>query len=240
MNPVLLMERRDDVLWLTLHRPEVLNAVNLEMRDALWEAFCLAGEDPTLRCLVLRGAGERAFSAGADIGEFGTAPGFVRAREARRERDLWWRLITLPVPTVAAVQGWALGAGCEMASMCDVRIASDDARLGLPEVTLGYIPSAGGTQLVSRLLPPAEALAMVLSGEPLSAKRALELGLVDRVVPGAELEAETERMAARLAALPRPFVRALRPTLWDGAEGACEAALRREAARACTLLAGGH
>ena len=133
---------KDDggVARLTLSRPEVLNAVNLQMRDELWSAFEAFRDDPDARVLILRGGG-RAFSAGADISEFGTTPSFVEARRARHERDLWGLLLHLSKPTIAAVHGHALGAGCEMSLLCDLRVASDDAQFGLPEVSLGYIPS---------------------------------------------------------------------------------------------------
>ena len=145
-------EKDGGVVRVALNRPEVLNAVNLQMRDDLWEAFCAVRDDPDARVLVLRGEG-KAFSAGADIGDFGTAPSLVEARRARRERDLWALLLHLPKPTIAAVHGYALGAGCEMSLLCDLRVAAEDARFGLPEVGLGYVPSAGGTQTLPRTVP---------------------------------------------------------------------------------------
>ena len=186
------------VARLTLDRPEVLNAVNLQMRDELWTAFEAFRDDPDARVLILRGAGS-AFSAGADISEFGTAPSYVESRRARRERDLWGLLLHLPKPIIAAVHGYALGAGCEMSLLCDLRVASEDARFGLPEVSLGYIPSAGGTQTLPRIIPPGVALGMILSGDPIDAAEALRLGLVHRVVPGDELDAAAGAWARTLA-----------------------------------------
>ena len=191
---------KDDagVARLTLRRPDVLNAVNLQMRDELWSAFEAFRDDPDARVLILRGGG-RAFSAGADISEFGTTPSFVEARRARHERDLWGLLLHLSKPTIAAVHGHALGAGCEMSLLCDLRVASDDAQFGLPEVSLGYIPSAGGTQTLPRTIPPGVALSMILSGDPIDAREAYRLGLVQRVVPRDQLDSAADAWARTLA-----------------------------------------
>src|SRR3990170_2418940 len=132
-EPTVLYEKREGVAWVTLNRPRSLNAINLEMRDALWDIATAVRDDPDVRVAVFRGAGERAFSAGADITEFGTAPSYVESRRARRQRDLWALILSLEVPLIAALHGYALGAGIELAMCCDLRIASDDARLGLPE-----------------------------------------------------------------------------------------------------------
>lgn len=183
---------------LTLNRPDVLNAVNLHMRDELWEALQAFRDDPDARVLVLHGEGS-AFSAGADISEFGTAPSYVESRRARHERDLWDLLLHLPKPTIAAVHGYALGAGCEMSLLCDLRVASDDARFGLPEVGLGYIPSAGGTQTLPRTIPPGVAMHMILSGDPIGAQEAHRLKLVHRVVPRDGLDAAADGWARTLA-----------------------------------------
>jgi enoyl-CoA hydratase/3-hydroxypropionyl-coenzyme A dehydratase len=189
------------VVRLTLNRPEKLNAVNLAMRDALWSAFEAFRDDPDARVLVLRGAG-RAFCAGADLSEFGTAPSYVEARRARRERDLWGLMLSLPKPLIAAVHGHALGAGLEMSLLCDLRVAAEDAEFGLPEVGLGYVPSAGGTQTLPRTIAPGVAMHMILSGDAIGAAEAYRLGLVHRVVPRDELDAAADGWAATLAARP--------------------------------------
>jgi enoyl-CoA hydratase/carnithine racemase len=209
MNPfqTIIFDKQGEVAWLTLNRPQVLNAVNLQMRDELWTAIEAARDDPDLRVLIIKGAGERAFSAGADISEFGTAPSVVEARRARRERDLWGLMLSLPLPLLAAIHGFALGAGCEMSMCCDLRIASEDARFGLPEVSLGYIPSAGGTQLLPRTISPGVAMGMVLSGDAIDANEALRLGLVQRVVPRDRLYPEAEALARTLAARPAEALR---------------------------------
>lgn len=186
------------VARLTLNRPDVLNAVNLRMRDELWGALHAFRDDPDARVLVLRGTG-RAFSAGADIAEFGTAASYVEARRARRERDLWGFLSQLTKPLIAAIHGYALGAGLEMSLLCDLRVASDDARLGLPEVGLGYIPSAGGTQTLPRTIAPGVARQMILSGDPVDAAEGYRLGLVHRVVARNGLDAAADEWARALA-----------------------------------------
>ena len=198
-EPLVLAERERDTVWLTLNRPQQLNAVDIRMRDELWSLLTLLGEDPTVRVAVLRGAGDRAFSAGADITEFGSAPSYMEARDARLGRDLWGLMSRLPVPMIAAIHGFALGAGLEMALLCDLRVASEDARFALPEVTLGYIPSAGGTQSLPRHTALGEALRMVTSGEQLDAARAHEIGLVHAVVPRERLEPTARAWAERLA-----------------------------------------
>lgn len=211
-----LLHRDGDVVWLTLDRPVRLNAVSMAMRDQLWSALCLLRDDPTVGAAVIRGAGDRAFSAGADIAEFGTAPSLIAAREARRDRDVWGLMAALPVPLVAAIHGFAYGAGLEMALYCDLRVAAEGALLALPEVTLGYIPSAGGTQTIARTVGRSEALRMVTTGEAVSAGEALDRGLVHAVVPGEALEATARDWAIRLATLPRAAVRAAKRAVVEG------------------------
>ncbi len=198
-DTTLLFEKREGVAWLTLNRPRSLNAINMRMRDELWDAATAVRDDPDVRVAVFKGAGVRAFSAGADITEFGTAPSYVESRRARRQRDLWGLILSLDKPLIAAIHGYALGAGVELALCCDLRIASDDARLGLPEVGLGYIPSAGGTQTLPRHVPPGVAMQMALTGDPIDAATALRYGLVQRVVPRERLHEEAESLARMLS-----------------------------------------
>ena len=228
-------DREGDVLWLTLNRPDRLNAVHLAMRDELWAMFELIGLDPTIRAVVVRGAGDRAFSTGADILEFGTAPSYLAARDARLQRDLWGRVSTLPAPLVAAIHGFAYGAGLEMSMYCDLRVAAEDARFALPEVALGYIPSAGGTQTVPRHIPRSDALLMATSGEPIDAARAFEAGLVHAVVPRADLEATARTWAQRLASLPAEAIRATKRAVIEGMEVPLAHGLRVERALAASV-----
>lgn len=236
-SPLLFEKTAGGIAWLTLNRPEVLNAVNMAMRDELWAAFEAVRDDPEIRVAVLRGAGERAFSAGADISEFGSAPSFVEARRARHDRDVWGLMLAITKPLVAAIQGFAYGAGCEMSLCCDLRIAAADASFALPEVTLGYIPSAGGTQLLPRTVHPAVAREMILGGEPIDAERALAIGLVTHVVPRERLTAESERIAMALAARPPRALAAAKEAMRRGADMPLEQALALEALVASRLCA---
>ena len=198
MFDTLLYDKQDGIAWITLNRPDVLNAINMRMRDELWEVVQAVRDDPEVLVAIFRGAGERAFSAGADISEFGTAPSYVESRRARRQRDLWGLMLSLEKPLIAAIHGYALGAGIELPMCCDLRIASEDARLGLPEVSLGYIPSAGGTQTLPRHIPPGVAMHMILTGDPIDAQAALRHRLVQRVVPRQRLYQEAEALARTL------------------------------------------
>ena len=224
----LLFEKHDGIAWLTLNRPAVHNAVNLAMRDELWTALHAVRDDPDVRVAVFRGAGDRAFSAGADISEFGTAPSIVEARAARAQRDTWGLMLSLDKPLIAALHGYAYGAGLELALCCDLRIASEDATFALPEVKLGYIPSAGGTQLLPRTIPPGVARELIFAGEPIDAKRALALRLVSRVVPRGRLYDEAAALAAHIAALPQAAVRGARDAIRRGADLPLDDALRLE------------
>ena len=197
------------VATITLNRPERLNAINMAMRDLLWEYLQACQDHPDVRAICFRGEG-RSFSAGADISEFGTAPSLWESRRARHERDVWGLLLSLPVPLVARLHGYCFGAGLELPLCCDVRVAAEDTRFGLPEVTLGYIPSAGGTQTLPRTIPPGAAADLILTGEPVGTEEGLRWGLISRAVPEAELDAAVEEELGRL--LSEPFEPS-RPTL---------------------------
>ncbi len=225
----------DGVGVITLNRPEALNAINLVMRDELWAFAQAARLDPDVRALVFRGEGPRAFSAGADIAEFGTAPSLHQAREARRQRDLWALLEELPLPAIAALHGFCFGAGIELPLYCDLRIAAADTRIGLPEVTLGYIPSAGGTQLLPRLAPPAIARGLILGGEPIDTTQALNWGIVHRVVAADQLDAAVLRIAERLASADPALVAGVKRSLRRGLDLPLSAAIRQDALTARRL-----
>lgn len=193
------------VATITLARPERLNAINMAMRDLLWTYLEACRDLPDLGAVVFRGDG-RAFSAGADISEFGSSPSIIDSRRARHQRDVWGLLLSLPVPTIARMHGYCFGAGLELPLCCDTRVASDDATFALPEVSLGYIPSAGATQTLPRTVPPGAAAAMILSGEPIDATAALRWGLVSRVVHGAGLDEAVEDVVAAALANPGAFM----------------------------------
>ena len=183
---------------ITLNRPRVLNAYNIQMRDDLYEALTAVADDPQIRVLLIAGAGDRAFCAGADLTEFGTAPSQVIARQVRWERDVWGILLSLPIPTIAALHGYVLGSGMEIALCCDLRIASEDTILGLPEASLGFIPAAGATQTLPRAAGLSQALHMLLTTQRIDAVQALETGLVIEVVPGKGLMKRCEAIAGGL------------------------------------------
>ncbi|MCH8919390.1 MAG: enoyl-CoA hydratase/isomerase family protein [Chloroflexi bacterium] len=238
MFDTLLYDKQDGIAWITLNRPQVLNAINMRMRDELWDVMHAVRDDPEVRVVIFKGAGERAFSAGADISEFGTAPSYVESRRARRQRDLWGLMLSLEKPLIAAIHGYALGAGIELPMCCDLRIASEDARLGLPEVSLGYIPSAGGTQTLPRHIPPGVAMHMILTGDPIDAQAALRYGLVQRVVPRQRLYPEAEALARTLMSRGPLALRLAKRAVLEGldlplAEGL--ALERRLAARALAV-----
>ncbi len=218
-NTLIYEKAADGIAWLTLNRPDVLNAINMAMRDSLWDTMHAMRDDPDVRVVIFRGAGDRAFSAGADISEFGTAPSYVEARRARRERDLWGFMLSLDrVIMIAAIHGYALGAGIELSMCCDIRLASEDARIGLPEVSLGYIPSAGGTQTLPRHVPPGIAMQMIPTGDPIDATTALRYGLVQRVVPRERLYGEAESLAREVLRNGPEAVRLAKRAVLEGAE----------------------
>ena len=194
----IIYDKYNGLACITLNRPEALNAYNIRMRDELYEVLGAVGDDPEVEVVILKGAGEKAFCAGADLTEFLTAPAPVFARKARFERDVWGRFLSIEQPVIAALHGYVLGSGIEMSLCCDIRIAADDAQFGLPEPGLGIIPAAGGSQTLPRVIGVAAALEMLMSGRWLNAEEALRLKLVNRVVPYAGLLVEAEEFAARI------------------------------------------
>jgi len=194
----LIYEKTDGIAWVTLNRPERLNALSVQMRDDLFEVESALRDDPEVQVVIFKGAGDRAFCAGADLTEFGSAPSPVIARQVRWERDVWGRLVSLPKPMIAAVHGFCLGSGLELSMTCDLRVTSDDARFGLPEVGLGIIPAAGGSQTMPRIVGRGRALEIILTGDLIDAQEAYRIGLVNRVVPRADLYPTAEALARRI------------------------------------------
>lgn len=196
----LLVEQADAVALLTINRPRVLNALNTPTLEELALALQACQRDASIRAVILTGAGEKAFVAGADINELAAltpAAGKEHARAGQRVLDL---VEQLGKPVIAAVNGFALGGGCELAMACTLRIAADTARFGQPEINLGIVPGYAGSQRLPRLVGRGRALELLLTGEMISAQRAYEIGLVNRVVPAADLLPEARRLAAGLAA----------------------------------------
>ncbi|MGB7297436.1 MAG: enoyl-CoA hydratase-related protein [Candidatus Aminicenantales bacterium] len=194
----LLVKKGDGVGWITINRPEKLNAMNIETIEELRVAFREFGDDPEVRAVILTGAGEKAFVAGADISEFIHLDAEKGREYARRGQELTTTIENFPKPVIAAINGYALGGGTEFALACHVRIASENARLGQPEVKLGIIPGYGGTQRLSRLVGKGQAMEMILSGRIVEATEAREAGLVNKVVPAAELLSAAEAMAKEM------------------------------------------
>ena len=190
----LLVEQRQHVIYVTLNRPVALNALNTTLRRDLKQCFTDLQADPDVRVVVITGAG-RAFCAGADIKEWREPTSVVEDREDRVRFNFWHAMSRCEAPIIAAINGYALGGGCELAMCCDMRMASDQAQLGLTEVTLGIIPGGGGTQRLPRLVGRGKALELILTGRRIDAPEALRLGLVEQVVPHDQLKAAVEDLA---------------------------------------------
>ena len=216
---------------LTVHRPDKLNALNVATLDALHAAFDAAAEDPSVRAVVLTGSGAKAFVAGADIAEMnGLTP--VQGRDfSLRGQRMMRRIEKLPKPVIAMVNGFALGGGLELAMSCHLRIAADTAKVGQPEINLGLIPGFGGTQRLLRLAGRAATLELCLAGAPIDAARALQFGIVNQVVPAAELEAETMKLAQQLANAAPLALRGILDCINVGGECGIEEGLEYESAQ---------
>ena len=216
---------------ITVDRPDKLNALNAATLDALLVAFEQAAEDPAVRVVVLTGAGSKAFVAGADIAEMaGLRP--VEGRDfSLRGQRLMRRIETLPKPVIAMVNGFALGGGLELAMACHLRIAADTAKLGQPEINLGLIPGFGGSQRLLRLAGRAATLELCLLGTPIDAARALQLGIVNRVIAAADLDAETMKIAEQLAQAAPLALRGTLDAVNVGGECGIEEGLQYETAQ---------
>jgi enoyl-CoA hydratase len=199
-DEVVLVERDGGVLVLTINRPKVLNALNAETLDALGRAIDAARDDANVRVVVITGAGDRGFVAGADINELAAQTPVSGREHARRGQALFDRIERLGKPVIAAINGFALGGGCELAMACTLRIAADTAKLGQPEINLGLIPGYAGSQRLPRLVGRGRALDLLLNGNPIAADEAYRIGLVNKVVPAADLMAESRALAQALAA----------------------------------------
>jgi len=192
-------ELADGIATITLNRPAVHNAMNERMREELTACFGELARSEDARVVVVTGVGERAFSAGADIREFVAPQVPVRYRDGRRRVDFRAVMDRCPQPIIAAIRGFALGGGLELALACDIRIAGEDSQLGLTEVNLAIIPGGGGTQRLPRLVGRGKALEMILTGGRIDAREALRIGLVERVVPATEVLSSAQALARTLA-----------------------------------------
>ncbi|HEY0384802.1 MAG TPA: enoyl-CoA hydratase-related protein [Pyrinomonadaceae bacterium] len=194
----LLVERRNRVAIITINRPDKRNALNIQTRTEGALALEELADDESVGVVVFTGAGDKAFIAGADIGEFAGRTALTQ-REVMLGRSLFTAIDSFPKPVIAMINGYCLGGGCELALCCDLRIASETASFGQPEINLGIIPGGGGTQRLTRLVGEGKAMEMILTGDILDARTAFNLGLVNLVVPAADLEAKTMEIASRIA-----------------------------------------
>jgi enoyl-CoA hydratase/carnithine racemase len=196
----ILLEKKNAIAYVTVNRPKVLNALNMATMEELGTAFLDIRNDTSIRVAILTGAGEKAFVAGADIGELAKQDAVSGKEYAHRGQAVLDLIENLGKPVIARINGFALGGGCELALACTMRLASDNAKLGQPEVKLGIIPGYGGTQRLPRLVGKGLAMQMVLSGEMISAQEAHRMGLVNEVTPAAELVPRAEALAAKIIA----------------------------------------
>lgn len=227
----LLIHDADGIRTIAIHRPDKLNALNAATLDALDAAFAEAASDDAIRVVVLTGSGPKAFVAGADIAEMNTLTPVQGRDFSLCGTRMMRRVERLSKPVIAMVNGFALGGGLELAMSCHLRIAADTARVGQPEINLGLIPGFGGTQRLLRLCGRAATLELCLTGTPITADRALQLGIVNRVVPAAQLEAETMKLAAQLAASAPLALRGMLDCVNVGGECGIEEGLEYEAAQ---------
>lgn len=232
---VVVYEKREAVGFITLNRPGALNVYNMRMRDELFQVLAAVRDDPDVRVAVLRGAGEKAFCAGADLTEFLTAPSPAIARRVRWERDVWGLFLGIEKPLIAALHGYVLGSGVEMALCCDIRIASEEARFGVPETGLGIIPAAGGSQTLPRAVGSGAGLELLLAGRWVRAQEARRLRLVNRVVPREDLWPAAERLADRIKGHRNAAVRYAKRAVAGGLELTLKQGLELEARLAAAL-----
>jgi enoyl-CoA hydratase/carnithine racemase len=212
----IVYEKKNTIAYITLNRPRMLNAYNVRMRDELYQVLSAVKDDAELSVIILKGNGDKAFCAGADLSEFLTAPTPILARQVRWERDIWGLFLSIPQPLIAALHGYVLGSGLEMALCCDLRIASSNVQFGLPEVSLGIIPAAGATQTLPRIIGRARTIDMLLSGRRLNAQEAFAAKLVNRVVSRDKLLSTAERLATRIASYDQKALRSAKQALVRG------------------------
>ncbi len=234
----MIYEKKEGMGYVTINRPEAMNAYNIQMRDDLYEILGAIRDDSEVRVVIFKGAGEKAFCAGADLSEFLTAPPPVAARQVRFDRDVWGLFSKIPQPLIAALHGYVLGSGIEIALFCDIRIASEDARFGLPEVDLGIMPAAGGTQTLPRTVGRGKALEMLLTDDWISADEALRINLVNRVVSRDKLIETAEKMAGKIASYDTMAVQYAKQAVVRGMEMTLAEGLNLEKILKSRLTAG--
>ena len=186
------------VALISLNRPKQINAFNVQMRDELYEILSLFQKDNSVKVAIIKGNGPKGFCAGADLSEFGSAPSQIIAREVRWQRDLWGFFLKMQKPIIAQLHGFVIGSGIEIASFCDLRVATESAKFKMPESSLGLIPAAGGTQTLPRSIGTANSLKMLLTNFQVDAKTAKTIGLIDRIVDDEKLEQEVFLIARQM------------------------------------------
>jgi enoyl-CoA hydratase len=231
----IIYEKENGLAYVTLNRPEALNVYNIKMRDELYQVLEAIKDDTEVKVALFHGAGERAFCAGADLSEFLTAPSPIIARRARWERDVWGLFLSINKPLIAALHGFVLGSGVEIALCCDIRLAAEDVQFGLPEPGLGIIPAAGGSQTLPRIIGGGKALEILLSGRWLKAQEARRLKLVSRVLPRKELAPAAEKLAQRMAEFDPLAVSYAKQAVTRGLDLSLEQGLELEARLAGSL-----
>ncbi len=233
----IIYEIKDGTGYVTLNRPQALNTYNMRMRDELYQVLQAIRDDSEVRVVIFKGAGEKAFCAGADLSEFLTAPSPVIARQVRWERDVWGLFLSIMKPIIAALHGYVLGDGVEIALCCDIRVASEDAQFGTPEMGLGIITAAGGSQTLPRTIARARALDMLLTGRWVKADEALRMKLVNKVVPRSELLPAAEEIAGKIKAYDPVAVSYAKQAVTRGLDLSLERGLELEANLGNRLLA---
>jgi len=223
----ILVERRGSIAIITINRPEKRNALNIQTRAEGAAVLDELRADDSVRVVVFTGAGDKAFIAGADIAEFANRTAITQ-REVMLERGLFNAIDTFPKPVIAMVNGYCLGGGCELALACDIRIASDKASFGQPEINLGIIPGGGGTQRLTRLVGEGKAMELILTGAIIDAETAFKLGLVNHVVPADQLETKTMEIANRIAEKSPVALRLAKEAIKLASRSNLDEGLRRE------------
>ena len=212
------VDTRDGILILTIDRPKVLNALNAATMEEIYRVFVMAREDVNVRSVIVTGGGEKAFVAGADINELAQKTPITGKDTSERGQMILSFIERFPKPVIAAINGFALGGGCEIALACHIRIASEKAQIGLPEVTLGIIPGYGGTQRMARLLGKAKALELICTGDRIGAAEAEKIGLVNKVVAPDQLMPAAEEMAKKIMSRGPLAIRAAIEAVMSGSE----------------------
>lgn len=225
-----------NIAIISLNRPEHINAFNVQMRDDLYEYLRLFQDDQEAKVAIIRGNGGRGFCAGADLSEFGTAPSQTIARHVRWARDLWGLFMSIDKPIIASLHGFVIGSGIEIASLCDVRIAANDARFRMPEVALGMIPAAGGTQTLPRLIGVDKTMDLILTNKEIDADEARLIGLVDMVVEPKNIYNETVSVAQNILSNGEKLNSAIKSVVRLGFEMDINSAVLFESRRAGTFL----